>query len=450
MPRATAADVIIIGAGVSGIAAAYYLAGRRAGRKIVLVDALSPMSFTSAQSGENYRNWWPNRTMADFIDHSIDLLEQLSRDSDAPIRLSRRGYALATRERDIDDLMQGLHAAYGSDRTASIRIRDGRSVESYPATLQEPHTGVDVLTDTNLIGRVFPAFDPAVRHVLHIRRAGDFDSHQLGQVLLTSFRASGGSVLRGEVAGIGKQDRFEVTLTDRRVVTAGQVVVAAGPFVNKLLAHLGERLPVRNVLQQKLAFEDVLQTVPRNQPFAVDLDELEIDWTAEERELLGADPQYGFLAGTLPGNAHRRPDGTEHRRWLRLGWAYNNTPAEPDWSPTLDDHFPEIALRAAARLNPALKAYYGALPAARSHYGGYYTMTDENLPLIGPLATDGAFVIAALSGFGTMAACAAGECCAQWIDGMPRPDYARRLSLQRYDDKAFMREVALSNDRGVL
>jgi glycine/D-amino acid oxidase-like deaminating enzyme len=84
-----------------------------------------------------------------------------------------------------------------------------------------------------------------------------------------------------------------------------------------------------------------------------------------------------------------------------------------------------------------------------SHYGGYYTMTRENWPLIGPMRTPGAFVAGALSGFGTMAACAAGSLCAAWILGQPRPGFARALGLERHGDRALMQSL-LEGPTGVL
>jgi len=64
-------DVAVIGAGITGIAAAYYLCVAHEVRDVVLVDPNPPMSFTSAQSGENYRNWWPHPVMTAFTDDSI-------------------------------------------------------------------------------------------------------------------------------------------------------------------------------------------------------------------------------------------------------------------------------------------------------------------------------------------------------------------------------------------
>ncbi|MFT5502465.1 MAG: glycine/D-amino acid oxidase-like deaminating enzyme [Gammaproteobacteria bacterium] len=68
-------EIVVIGAGIAGIACAYYLTTQARYRNIVLVDPLQPMAFTSAQSGENYRNWWPHPTMVAFTNHSTTLME---------------------------------------------------------------------------------------------------------------------------------------------------------------------------------------------------------------------------------------------------------------------------------------------------------------------------------------------------------------------------------------
>jgi hypothetical protein len=208
MPQTTAADVIIIGAGIAGIATAHYLTRKESVRKVILVDALLPMSLTSAQSGENYRNWWPHSIMTDFIDQSIDMLEGIAEDSSNRINLTHRGYALATRQEDIGELMSGMRTGYGSNATDLIRIRERRDAGSYLASLLEKTAGVDVIMDPGTVRRAFPAFDPEIRRVIHIRRAGDLDSYQLSQYMLEKFRARGGSLVRGEVAEVRKLRRF--------------------------------------------------------------------------------------------------------------------------------------------------------------------------------------------------------------------------------------------------
>jgi hypothetical protein len=53
-------EIAVVGAGIVGIATAYYLALQHKRSRLLIVDVAQPMTLTSAQSGENYRNF--NRT----------------------------------------------------------------------------------------------------------------------------------------------------------------------------------------------------------------------------------------------------------------------------------------------------------------------------------------------------------------------------------------------------
>src|SRR6187401_2828461 len=94
----TTADVVICGAGIGGISAAYHLAVRCGVRDVVLVDDQPPLSVTSDKSTECYRNWWPGPgdTMVRFMGRSIDLLEELSEASGDRFAMNRNGYVYLT------------------------------------------------------------------------------------------------------------------------------------------------------------------------------------------------------------------------------------------------------------------------------------------------------------------------------------------------------------------
>ena len=77
-------------------------------------------------------------------------------------------------------------------------------------------------------------------------------------------------------------------------------------------------------------------------------------------------------------------------------------------------------------------------------------MTDENWPIIGPMNSSNAYVVGALSGFGVMAACAAGELCASHVSGETLPHYAAQLSLDRYNDAKFVQDLKLLADKSLL
>lgn len=439
-------DIAIVGAGSVGIAVAYSLVRDHGVRRIALVDSRDPMSLTSAQSGENYRNWWPHRVMTAFTDHSIGLMEQLDRDSGGRLHMTRGGYALVTRRARPDDLIDELHRGY-ADTPGRIRVRE--SAGDYRAPKRTPWEdapdGVDVLLDRELIRRTFPTLATDVATVIHIRRAGSIDAQQMGSVMLEAVRAAGGVLVRGEVRSIAAGAPFVLELATEegaRRLRADRLVNAAGPFLRDIARFLGEDLPVECIYQQKIAFADALKAVPRDLPFTIDLDGQTLAWSDEDRELLASDPATRRLTEPMKGGIHCRPDGPVDGQWIKLGWAYNDTAGDPHGAEPIDPQFPDSVIRAASRLQPRLAAYIGKLPRAMRHYGGYYTQTPENWPLIGPMKTPGAFVAGALSGYGSMAACASAALCAAWIAGKPVPGYARALSPDRVDDQALMAELA--------
>jgi len=447
---------LVIGTGIVGIATAYYLSRAEGHGNITLVDRDQPMSFTSAQSGENYRTWWAEPAMVNFTSRSIHLMEEIARDSDNRINMNRRGYALCTRETNIDRLIEQVHKGYGERAEELLRFHTAPEAPSYHS-FESPEwegvpDGVDVVSNPDLIRARFPNYDPEIRNILHVRRGGDISGQQMGMYMLEKLRSIGATRIVAEVEDIAAQNGFRVTLRGADGVQTLQfdrIVNAAGPFAAKIAGMLGVKLPVYNTFQQKIAFEDREAAIPRASPFSIDLDGQSIDWSKAERAMLLEDPDHAWLAKQMPGSIHCRPDGGDNGKWIKLGWAYNETPGTATFEQPTDPNFPEIVLRGAARLNPALKAYYGQLPRNMHHYGGWYTMTRENWPLIGPMGPEGAYMNCALSGYGTMAACASGELCAAWMSGGALPDYAQGFALDRYEDAALM-EALSKADRGLL
>jgi len=461
MPVVREVEIVVIGAGVAGIATAYYLCTEYGKRSVLMVDGRQPMSFTSAQSGDNYRNWWPHPTMVEFTNASIDLMERIAVESSNVLQLTRRGYAAATRNADIDALIADLRAGYGSGDSSLVRIHNNPSAENYQVPeashWKDAPDGVDVLSNRQLIQKTFPSFSNDVASVVHIRRAGEISSQQMGQYMLGRISEAGGNRLRGRLQGVTFNGSFTLEIDGPdgiEIINAETIVNAAGPFAIDVAAMLGVDLPIRNVLQQKIAFADHLGAIPRALPFSIDLDDQQFTWTTEERELLAEEPQMQWLLKEISGGIHCRPEGGAAGNRVKLGWAYNDEASEAEEEPVNDTHFdpqfPEIVLRGAMALNPALGQYIESFPSRCSHYGGYYPMTRENWPLIGPLGVDGAFVTGALSGFGSMSACAAGALCASWITGGCLPSYARQLSLQRYSDTKLMAEIENAGNKGIL
>ena len=449
-------QITIIGAGIIGIRTAYYLAKNHKLSNIVLIDRNNPMSLTSAASGENYRNWWPQPEMFTFINRSIDLMEDIARQTENRINMTRRGYALATRHKDIDEFIDELKAGMNGLDERLLRHHAKKNSNNYLKSVtnnwETTPNGADVIQNRQLIRTAFPNYAEDVETVIHIRRGGDIDSQQLGQIMIEHLREVGVEFEFGDVLSIQKSNRYEVEYKSGnhvQKVHSDIIVNAAGPYAKDVANMLGVELELLNIYQQKVAFEDNQRVIPRDLPFSIDLDPQVLDWSPDERDLLSEDEETSWLLDCMPNATHCRPDGGIAGNWVKLGWAYNQTPDFDCQTQKTDTSFPEVVLRGASRLQPSLKAYYGKLPSRRIHYGGWYNMTNENWPLIGPMQMEGAFMNCAMSGFGTMASCAAGELCAKWIATASLPSYADGFSLKRYDNPELMQRLQLAS-KGVL
>jgi hypothetical protein len=159
---------------------------------------------------------------------------------------------------------------------------------------------------------------------------------------------------------------------------------------NCIAGVLDTKLPVRYVFHQKLAFDDTKAAIPCTLPFTIDLDPQTLKWTDDGQEVLSEDPSLHWILQEMPEAVHCRPDG-DHGDWVILGWAFNNeTTLSPcfDHKPFLNNAFPEIVLSGASRLNPSLERCCEDLPRKLHHYGGWYSMAEENWPTEGTLGSE--------------------------------------------------------------
>jgi sarcosine oxidase, subunit beta len=476
------AEVVICGAGIAGVAAAYHLAVKQGLRDVVLVEPGAPLSLTSDKSTEAYRNWWPGpgNAMVAFMNRSIDLLEEIARDTNNRIQLNRRGYLYATADPARVALLRQAAEEAAALGAGPLRIHDdgenreprtesqsaangsrfsvlGSSSSYIPAPaegFEDQPGGADLLLDPALIRRHFPYVSTEAVALLHARRCGWLSAQQLGMHLLEQAREHGVRLLRGQVTGVdtsGGRVRAVRIASDGATSTIAtpRFVNAAGPMQRAVGALLGVDIPVFAERHIKIAFNDHLQVVPRDAPLLIWTDDIRLPWSEEERETLAEDEQTGWMLDSLPAGVHCRPEGHGGASSLLLLWNYHLDPVEPTFPIVAEEYEPELALRGMATMIPGLARYLDRAPKPYID-GGYYVKTRENRPLIGPLPIEGAYIVGALSGYGVMAACAAGELLAAHICGLALPSYAPAFLLARYQDAEYQKLLETWGDEGQL
>jgi glycine/D-amino acid oxidase-like deaminating enzyme len=436
--KKNSADVVICGAGIAGISAAYHLTVRQGIHDVLLVDERPPLTLTSDKSTEAYRNWWPGPgdTMVRFMNRSIDLLERAAEESGNVFRMNRRGYVFLTADPAQSSLMEASAEEISRLGAGPLRRHQADAGDApYPSRIAE---GFD---------RQYPYISRKAVAMLHVRRCGWLSAQQLGMYLLEQAQAHGARFLLGRVGGVTVGNHAIETVhvqTEKEAVEVStrHFVIAAGPLLKELGHMIGVDIPVFNELHGKVAFKDVLGVVSRDAPLMIWTDPVTLPWSEEERKDLDTHEETRWLLDTFPGGVHFRPEGGPDSRTLLAIWTYHLEEREPVWPPHFPPEYGEVVLRGLSVMLPGLSATFEKI--GRPYVdGGYYCKTAENRPLIGPLPVQGAFVIGALSGFGIMGSMAAGELLSLHVMGNELPDYAPALLLSRYDDPHY--RVLLTN-----
>lgn len=447
------ADVVICGAGIAGVAAAYFLTERGV-KNVVLVDERPPLSFTSDRSTECYRNWWPDPEMLALMNRSIDLMETLAGESGNVFRMNRRGYLYVTTDEGKIPELQAVSLRTSSLGGGSLRVHPPGSSSYEPAGeegfLGQPD-GADLLLGSDLIRNYFPYLTERAVAALHVRRAGWISAQQLGMYLLESGRRQGVRFESARVTGVdmehGRIQGVQLSSGDR--IHSPIFVNAAGPYLKDVGRWLGLELPVHTELHLKAAIRDSLGVVRRDAPLLIWSDAQYLPWEDEERAALSEDESTRWLTGLFPSGVHTRPEGGGDSQTLLMLWEYQTKNLDPVWPPPMDELYPEIALRGLAAMLPRMKDYFARMPRPQLD-GGYYTRTRENRPLVGRMCFDGAYLAGALSGYGIMSACGVGDLLAAHVTGAALPSYAPAFHLDRYDDPDYQKKLESWGESGQL
>jgi glycine/D-amino acid oxidase-like deaminating enzyme len=446
-------DVVICGAGITGVAAAYFLS-KTGIRDILLLDERPPLSFTSDRSTECYRNWWPDAEMLGLINYSIDLMEVLADESGNVFRMNRRGYLYVTaNETSIVDLeaVSRKTSSLGAGPMHAHSSSTSYYRPSPPEGFHDQPIGADLLIGNELIREYFPYLTERAVAALHVRRAGWLSAQQLGMYLLEAARRRGIRFESARVTGVDVANGHVkgVRLSSGECVASPIFINAAGPYLKDIGKLLDVDLPVYTELHLKAAIKDSHGVVGRDAPLLIWTDPQSLPWQDEERETLAKDDETRWLTESFPSGVHTRPEGTGESQTILMLWEYQTKIMEPVWPPKMDEQYPEVALRGLSAMLPRMKEYFVRMPRPQLD-GGYYTKTRENRPLVGPMVVDGAYVIGAVSGYGIMSACGVGDLLAAHVTGSELPSYASAFALSRYDDPAYTKGLENWGENGQL
>ena len=203
--------IAICGAGIAGIATAYYLSQFIPKANIALIDKNEPLSFTSSQSGENFRDYWTHPCMEKLCNHSIDLMESLQKELDEPgFTMKFSGYHFVSNHQH--------QAIFADDNTLEFRNRN------------------KVETDAHVIHQQHPYLSPSIQKSIFIKKAGYVDSMVMVNAMLQKAKNNKLQLIEDEVVNIIHTNTgIIIKLAKNKTIAVDQIIIATGPFINCLL-----------------------------------------------------------------------------------------------------------------------------------------------------------------------------------------------------------------------
>jgi sarcosine oxidase subunit beta len=364
-PLPATADVVIVGGGISGASAAFFLS--RAGLKPVIVERLPGLAaLTTAQSMEAVRAQFVEPENVAMMRESIQFYEQFSARTGLAgydIGLHQQGYLFLTTAPDGPDVFRERVRRQQAQGLADVEFLTGRQVRS-----RFPYVAAEVTAGT------FRARDGWLSaHEAAYGFAQASEAHVLLSTAVTGFTREG--------------DRVTGVITDRGPIAAPVVVLATGPYSLHVARLAGVELPLRIVRRHRLTIGEH-PLVPQDAPMVIDQDT----------------------------GAHWRPESPG----AALAWAQAHEAAgEPTDEVIPDPMFAYDVLEGVSRLCPFWIEVAESLKRNQVFLNaGQYTITPDDKPIIGPHPErPGLFFTLGYSGHGVMAAPGGGRLLAELVTG---------------------------------
>lgn len=354
----TAFDVAIVGAGVHGASAALWLAER--GARVVVLERHTPASGPTGQSSAVVRGYYVNETLARLTHESIELFHGFT------------------------DWTHGGQAGFVT--TGALFLHPAEDATTVRDTARRL-TGIGIRTEVlgpRELAHDFPVFTPeGIGLGAWEPGAGYADPAGTTVGMLERVRRLGARVRPDTEVTHVEPGPGAVRLRTARGerVTAGRVLLAAGPWTAGLLATFGVRLPLRAERHIVSAY----------------------GWGT-------ADP-VPYVWASMPDGIYAKPEGTAG---FLVGTLREEPPADSgDFARDLTDgeriRLTEPAVRRAPHLADAVLA---------SGYAGLYDVAPDWQPVIG-LVEERVVVVAGTAGHGFKWAPALGRLVAGPLTGEP-------------------------------
>ncbi|SHN75070.1 Glycine/D-amino acid oxidase [Cryptosporangium aurantiacum] len=376
------AEVVIVGGGLEGVAAAWALSSRGI-TDVVVCERHTVGSGGTGKSSGIVRCHYGVTSLAAMADAALDVFENAADVLGADVGFRQTGYVVGVGAPNV----AALRASLADQRAVGVRTEEiGRDdvARLWPGAYLDDFAAF--------------AWEP---------RGGYGDAYRTAQAFAAAARAAGVRIRQATPVHDVLVDAGRVTgvrLADGETISAGTVVVAAGPWSVPLLAAHGVELPI-------VVHREAIVVIDPGQP-------------------LGDVPVFSDLVSLQ----YVRAEGVG-------GVLFGNSdlatlePADPD--AYLDRATEDFLDGCAQKLSHRFPGWGDA--TVTSTYAGCYDVTPDFNPVISATPIDGLIVAAGFSGHGFKISPSVGELVADLVTGgasrWPRSDFR----LSRFSEGALLR-----------
>jgi glycine/D-amino acid oxidase-like deaminating enzyme len=351
-------DVVIVGGGIEGAAAAWALA-RRGVTDVLVVERNTVGSGMTGKSSGIVRCHYGVSSLAAMATVGLEVFENAEEIFGSDIGFRQTGYVVGVGEPNVDSLRKSVAA----QRAVGVQTEE---IDAADVAQMWPHADLEPFAAF--------AYEP---------RGGYGDAYQTAQAFAVSARGAGVRVRQGTTVTDLLLDGDRATgvrLADGTEVAAGTVVIATGAWTRDLLLRHGIDVPIRVVREQIVMIAPGVELGPV--PVFSDLVSLQY-----VRPELGGEVLFGN--SDLSHVADADPD---------------------DYLNRADEDFVDLVIDRVGTRFPGF-----ADASITGSYAGCYDVTPDWNPVISRTGVDGLVIAAGFSGHGFKIAPAVGRLVADLV-----------------------------------
>lgn len=369
------ASIVIIGAGISGLSAAYNLA-KKGMNNIVVIDKSFITSGSTGRCGAGVRQQWGTKLNCILAKKSIEFFttakEALGYEKD--IEFKQEGYLILSTSKEEDEVFKN-----------NVKIQNSIGIPSKLLTVDEaleivPHLNRNAFTSASFCktdGHVNP-FLMSEAYYLAAKKLGVkfYFYEEVKEIIV-------------------KDNKIQKVITNKHEFITDKVVNAAGGFSHEIGKMVGVDIPTFSENHEILVTEPTKRMQgPMVMSFSKNIYCQQV-------------PHGSFLMGRSNPNA-------EHNHDISSSWQFLDEMAK-----TVCHILPEV----------------GKLRVVRT-WGGSYNVSPDHQPIISDIeALPGFYVACGYSGHGFMFAPITGILLSQMILNEKLEDYAKDLNIKRFENK---------------